>query len=140
MLTAFAREVVTASPSDGVVDVARRMRDRGVGCVVVVEGKRPVGIVTDRDLALRVVAAGLPHDVPVSAIMTADPTTLSASSDVGVAVRTMRKSGARRLPLVDADGALAGIVTHDDLVVRLAHELDVLGQGVEDAVDAPDLR
>ncbi|MBI2391348.1 MAG: CBS domain-containing protein [Deltaproteobacteria bacterium] len=105
-----------------------------------VQDRRPVGIVTDRDLALRVVAADAPSTTPVSTVMTVDPTTLPVHATVDTALRTMRMAGSRRLPLVDDDGHLVGIVTHDDIFVSFARELGELGEGIESAVDSSELR
>jgi len=135
-----ARPVVTATPDEDVRSVARKMRDGHVGCVVVNEGRRPVGIVTDRDLALRVLAEGDPTTTRVSEVMTIDPSTIEVGAGVEAVLRTMRAAGTRRLPVVDGDGALVGIVTHDDLLVVFARELGALGEGLERAVDAPELR
>jgi len=139
------RPVVTATPDEDVQSVARKMRDGHVGCVVVVEGRRPVGIVTDRDLTLRVLAeypsgrAAL-ASIPVAQVMTIDPATLPEGSGVDAALRAMRSAGTRRLPVVDPDGHLVGIVSHDDLLIVFARELGELGEGIESAVDAPELR
>ena len=141
MIEALARRpVVTAPPDEDVRAVARKMRDGHVGCVVVVEGRRPVGIVTDRDLALRVLAEGDPPDTPIAAVMSVDPTTVSLGSDVEVVLRSLRLSGTRRVPIVDEEGALVGLVSQDDLLALLARELGALAEGLERAVDAPELR
>lgn len=140
MATLSARPVVTAAPDEDVGAVARKMRDGHVGCVVVVEGRRPVGIVTDRDLTLRVLAEGDSPSLRVSEVMTADPETVLESAGIEATLRAMRKSGTRRLPVVDEHGHLVGIITHDDLLVLLARELGELGEGLESAVDAPELR
>jgi CBS domain-containing protein len=139
-LRAATELVITAAPSDDVRAVAARMRDRRVGSVVIVEGNRPVGIVTDRDLAVRVVAAGLPAETPVADVMTIDPTVARSDAGVDTILSTMRKAGARRLPLVDERGHLVGIITHDDLLLLLAREMTDLGEGIEQGVDASELR
>lgn len=132
--------VVTATPADDVRSVARKMRDAHVGCVVVVQDRRPVGIVTDRDLAVRVLAGDVPSHVAVSTVMTVDPTTVPVRASIDAALRAMRKAGVRRLPLVDDAGLLVGIVTHDDIFVSFARELGELGEGIESAVDSSELR
>ena len=92
------------------------------------------------DLALRVVAQGLPLDTAVSMVMTPDPTTAPGSAGIETVLRLLRKAGTRRLPLVNPDGTLAAIVTHDDLVPLLARELQNVGDAIERGVDASDLR
>lgn len=135
-----ARPVVTATRDEDVRAVARKMRDGHVGCVVVVEGRRPIGIVTDRDLTLRVLAVDDSANRPIGEVMTADPSTIPLGSGVEAALAAMRGAGTRRLPVVDEGGELVGIISHDDLLMVFARELGVLGEGLERAVDAPELR
>lgn len=140
-LTRFEHGAVVAQLSETAVDVARRMRDFHVGCVVVTRGSTPVGIITDRDLALRVVAEGLDaRTTLVSDIVTYDATTLPRTAGIETAVRTMRERGVRRLPIVTEDGKLTGIVTADDLTLLLTQELADLGLGLDNAVDSPETR
>lgn len=141
MLTRFEHGAVVAELTESVVDVARRMRDFRVGCVVVTRGARPIGIVTDRDIAIRVVAEGLdPKLTPVSAVVTYDATTLPRTAGIDTAVRVMSERGVRRLPIVTEDGRITGIVTADDLTVLLTQELSDLGAGIRDNVDARESR
>ncbi len=132
--------VITASPSATVAEVAQIMRAHHVGCVVIVRDERPIGIVTDRDLALRVVAESLATTTEVAAVMTPAPVTAPATAAIPTMLREIRLAGTRRLPLVDERGRLVAIVTHDDLVQLLARELKDLGDGIERAVDASELR
>lgn len=132
--------VVTATAECTVASLARKMRRHHVGCVVIVDGKRPIGIVTDRDLALRVVADSLPSTTPASAVMTPDPVTARATAGVEAMLHELRKAGTRRLPLVDERGRLVAIVTHHDLVKLLTRELKNLGDVVERGVDSTELR
>jgi CBS domain-containing protein len=132
--------VITASPAASAADIAALMRTHHVGCVVIVEDERPIGIVTDRDLALRVVADSLPGATPATDVMTPDPVTALASAGIETMLRALRKAGTRRLPLVDERGRLVAIVTHDDLVQLLASELKNLGESIERAVDSTELR
>jgi CBS domain-containing protein len=140
-LERFEHGAVTADLSESARDVARRMREFRVGCVVVTRGAHPVGIVTDRDLAMRVVADGLdPATTPVSRIVTYDPAVLTRTSGIETAVRLMRERGVRRLPIVTEDGKVTGVVTADDLVVLLTQELGELGAGIDAATDATESR
>jgi CBS domain-containing protein len=131
---------ITVTGDVDVQTVAQQMRARRVGCVIVVKERRPIGIVTDRDLALRVVAAGLPATTKICEVMTPDPITADASAGIETMLRVLRNSGTRRLPLVHPDGSLAAIVTHDDLVPFLARELRSLGEAIERSVDSSELR
>lgn len=111
--------VITAARDESAVDVARLMRDRGVGSVVVTDsGGDPVGIVTDRDLAVRVLAdeaAG--GDAPIGECATSPLITGEPEMELEEAAALMVQHRIRRLPIV-ADGRLAGIVTLDDIAVR----------------------
>ena len=109
--------VVTAAPKRTVREVAELMRERNVGSVVLVEGDTPVGFVTDRDLALSVIADGRDFgdhvaDHASSPVITAEP-----AMGVEEAAELMVRHGVRRLVVVDAD-RLTGIVTLDDLSSR----------------------
>jgi CBS domain-containing protein len=140
-LSRFEHGAVTAELSESAAAVARRMRDLHVGCVVVTRGSRPVGIVTDRDLALRVVAEGRDARATlVSDIVTYDASTLPRDAGIETAARMMRERGVRRLPIVTDDGRVIGIVTADDLTILLAKELADVGAGLAEAVDAGESR
>ena len=141
MLGRFERPVITATLDDTVFDVACRMRDQHVGCVVVVRDGRPIGMLTDRDLVLRVVAEGLDvRSVLVSSIVTYEAMTILRTDGVETAVKTMREHGVRRVPIVDEDGRVTGIVTADDLVALLSSELSALGQAITSNVDGSESR
>jgi CBS domain-containing protein len=107
------------------------MRESHVGCLVVADedgGKRvPVGILTDRDITVAVVAPGLDAEVIlVGDVMSAE--LLSVQEDAGIAetVELMRLRGIRRLPVTDADGALVGLIAADDILSLLAEEISGL--------------
>ena len=140
-LTRFEHGVVIAELDETAATAARRMRDFRVGCVVVVRESRPVGILTDRDLVLRVVAEGLdPAQTPISAVVTYQAATVSRDAAVETAVRVMSERGVRRLPIVTDDGKITGIVTADDLTVMFASLLGELGIGIRDNVDGGESR
>jgi CBS domain-containing protein len=122
------RDVDTATYDEIALDVARRMRDRQVGTVVVVDDGRPVGILTDRDLVVRVIAEGLdPQATRVSGVMTPSPTTIHEDATIVTAVGYMRQGRFRRLPVVGRDGCLLGIVALDDVIGTVAEELAEVG-------------
>jgi CBS domain-containing protein len=109
--------VVTAETGDSLQHVGELMRDRNVGSVVVCDGGRPVGVITDRDLALAVVAdriepASVAGDHASRPIVTGE-----VEMDLEEAVAIMIQHGIRRLPVTEGEG-LVGIVTIDDLAVR----------------------
>jgi signal-transduction protein with cAMP-binding, CBS, and nucleotidyltransferase domain len=126
------RSVVTCGPNDSAADLARLMRKHHVGDVVVVEAvedaQRPLGVVTDRDLVMQVLATGAdPATVTASTLMSPACNALGSES-VYDAVWHMRRKGCRRLPVVDDHGRLLGLVTLDDLTRFLAQELTELGR------------
>ena len=115
------KEIMTPDPrtcraSDSIQDAARLMRDCDCGSVPVVDDdNRLVGVITDRDLAIRAIAEGKSADSPVSEIMTASPFTSTEESDVREVGRSMAERQLRRVPIVDADGRLTGIIAQADL-------------------------
>jgi CBS domain-containing protein len=132
-LERFCRKhVVTAQADRPVVEIARLMRAEHVGAVVIVDGKQPIGIITDRDLALRVVAERRLPDVPVRELMTVQPVTVRRDQQIDDVVRTMQEEGVRRVPIVDEEGAVAGLVSLDDISVLLAAELGVAVSAIRD--------
>jgi CBS domain-containing protein len=140
-LAQFRKEVVTVSENDTVDCAARMMRDRGVGCLIVLREGRPLGIVTDRDLVVRVMAEGLdPTAHPLVRFMNYDPVTLATSESIETAARRMRTRKVRRLPLVDERGQAVGIVTADDLLGLLGREIANICAGIEEAVDSAESR
>lgn len=140
-LQRFRREVVTASEDDTVLSVAERMRDLRVGCVVVTRSDRPVGILTDRDLALRVVADRRDAaTTKVSQVVTYDPMVVELDADISSVTALVREHGVRRFPIVDGSGALVGIVTSNDLFVLVGRELASLCAGLEDPSDTTESR
>jgi CBS domain-containing protein len=113
----MTQDVVTADASDSLHTVGQLMRDRNVGSVVVCDADRPVGVITDRDLALAVVADAVESSEPVAAYASRPLVTGEVRMDIEEAVALMVQHRIRRLPVID-DGDLAGIVTIDDLAVR----------------------
>jgi CBS domain-containing protein len=127
------REVVIAQRETTVLEASRLMRQYHVGDLVVVDekdGKRvPVGIVTDRDVVLEVVSMELDASVLTAGdIMGLELATVRENDGVFETIRYMRTKGVRRLPVVDAQGSLIGIVTLDDLLELLAEEMSELSQ------------
>jgi CBS domain-containing protein len=109
-------------PEETAMTAARRMGARNVGSLVVVDSeRRPIGMLTDRDLAIQVVGHGLdPAEVRVMELMSAPPVELSESASVEAVLEVMRERGIRRIVIVGADRALAGVVSLDDVLTHLA--------------------
>jgi len=122
-------DVDVASPDDTARSAVQMMAKRKVGTLVVVDGQRkPIGLVTDRDLALRVLGGDRdPASTSVGDVMTHEPTVVSESTAIEEALKTMRLLGVRRLPVVGSDGRLSGIVSVDDFLKLLMTEFGDLG-------------
>jgi len=125
---AVCREVMTPDPAccqatDSIVRVAQFMKTEDVGAVPVVESlstRKLVGIVTDRDIAVKAVASGRSVDsTTVKEVMTTDVVTCREDEDVDKAVARMAERQVRRLPVVDAGGTMRGIISQADIATRV---------------------
>ncbi|UCM91226.1 CBS domain-containing protein [Streptomyces marincola] len=119
----MTREPATVRGGDTVADAARLMKEHDSGNVAVVEdGGRVVGIVTDRDLAVRVLAEGRAADTPVQEVSSREElATVAPSATLAEAAEAMRGKAVRRLPVVD-DGKLLGVLSLGDLAIELDPE------------------
>lgn len=131
----FVKKVVTGAPTESLASVARAMEEHNVGAVVLVENHKPVGIITDRDLALRVVAHGLPPQTPVKNVMSTPVHTAYRDDGVFDTTQLMMDAGVRRLPVVDDTEELVGMVTLDDLLRVLSRELSNLIAGIKQEME-----
>ena len=127
------RYVDLADPEETVQAAARRMLERKVGTLVILsKAKEPVGLLTDRDLVLRVLAQGKdPRQTYVGEVMTQEPKTVTEGTPIEQALALMRSGAFRRLPVVGGDGTLVGLVSLDDILSLLAEELREVGTLVE---------
>jgi CBS domain-containing protein len=133
------RSVVTCGRETSALTIAQRMRESHVGDVIVVDVQdgmmSPVGVVTDRDLVIEVVAKGLdPASVRAGDLLAADAVMAIDSENIYDAVWHMRGKGIRRLPVIDAQGHLVGVLTADDVTRALAEELTELTRIAPDQV------
>lgn len=131
------RDVIVASSDSTVLQAAQLMRQHHVGDVIVVEVRHgvrvPIGIVTDRDLVLEVMATELNSaNITVTDIMSPELVFMKESSGIFEAIEYMRAKSVRRMPVVDDNNALVGILTSDDLLELLAEELLTLSRLVRD--------
>jgi CBS domain-containing protein len=122
------REVVVVQRDDTALEAARLMRQHHVGDVLVVEDRNgvrvPVGIVTDRDLIMEIMAPELDEMViTVGDIIAKELVTVKESTGIFEAIQYMRQKAVRRLPIVNESGGLIGILTLDDLLELLSEEL-----------------
>jgi len=119
----MTRDPVCCQPGDSVADVAKVMKQDDVGSVPVVESsasKKLVGIVTDRDLVVKVLAGGRSVDqATVQDAMTANPVSCREDDEVEQAVKMMKDRQVRRMPIVDAGGRLSGIIAQADIATRV---------------------
>jgi CBS domain-containing protein len=134
-----ASPLATVTTENTVQDAARAMRDGRVGCLVVTRAGHASGIVTDRDLVVRVLAEGIdPTTALVGDHATYDPVTVSVHDGIETAVERMREHGVRRLPIVNDAGLAVGIVTADDLLALLGGELGALCEAIASPSDSTD--
>ncbi|SEN39373.1 CBS domain-containing protein [Nitrosomonas marina] len=130
------REVVTIQKDECAQEAARLMRKHHVGNVVIVAEEKgiqkPVGIVTDRDLVVEIMATELdPTVITVGDIMKPDLASINKNTDILEVIRYMRRKAVRRVPVVDDNMQLIGIVTLDDLLQVLSQEFSSLVKLVE---------
>jgi CBS domain-containing protein len=123
------REAVFAYREMGLVEAARLMREHHVGSLVVVVDRLsehvPVGMITDRDIVVAAVAKEVdPRTLTVGDVMSAGALAVREQDGITDALRMMREKGVRRLPVVSRSGALAGIVTIDDVLELVAEEME----------------
>lgn len=123
------RVVATASADETVRAAADRMAEHNVGTLVVVDdASRPLGIVTDRDLVTRGVAARLdPDATPIEEVMSRPPRSVEESTPIEQALRTMKGARVRRLIIVGGEGRLVGLVSLDDVMELLVEEVESIG-------------
>jgi CBS domain-containing protein len=129
----MSRNVEVVRPTDTLQTVAQTMAQSDVGAVPVCDGQRLQGMVTDRDLAVRGVAQGLPSNAPVSQVMTGDLAYIYADDDLDRAADKMADSKVRRLPVIDQQQHLVGIVSLGDL--SREHKEKVVGRTLEEIAE-----
>jgi uncharacterized protein (DUF2267 family) len=128
--------MVALKSSTPVLEAVRAIENNNIGAVIVQDDGRVVGIATDRDLAIRVLGAGLDaRTTPLATVMTTPVTTLSPADSQSQAIELMQQRNIRRIPLLEA-GRLVGIVTLDDLLLDEAAPLDQLSAVVEAQIGA----
>ena len=125
----FAKPVQTIGPRAPLRTAASLMREHNVGALVVTAADRPVGIITDRDIALAVCERGFAVTEPVQQVMSCPIETLRTQDGLYEAARKMIDLGVRRLPVVHDNGELAGLVSLDDLLLMLSQTLHQMAEG-----------
>ena len=118
------KPVVTIAPDATVQEAARLMRTKKVGALVVTASRKPIGILTDRDITVDVVAAGSdPATTTVSKVMHRNPRVLREDQGLFDAVKAFSNAGVRRFPVVSQAGAIKGILALDDVLMLLGNEM-----------------
>ena len=127
----------TVAPNETVRVAAQRMDKEGVGCLVVEEGGSPVGILTDRDLALEILCKRLDaSSVRVHEIARTPVVTIQQDAPLAEAAKLIRQHAVRRLPVIDTKGKLVGLIASDDLLLLAVEELDGLASVVRSQAPA----
>lgn len=126
----MSKHVQVARPGDTLQDVARRMHDGGFGFMPVADEDRLIGTITDRDIVVRAIAGGVAATAPVVEFITRDPHTARADDDLKTVLDAMSTRQVRRLPVLDKDDRLVGVVSLGDLSTRVKEKY--AGEALED--------
>lgn len=129
--------VVTARPEDTIQAVARRMSEVDTGVIPIAENGRVVGLITDRDIVLRIVAESGDVNAPVSSVMTTGVETVQESDNLKTAARKMSQLQIRRLVVLGDDGKLAGILSLGDVALEDDDRAEDILEAVSDPGDRP---
>ena len=132
----MTRNVITAAPDTSIADVAKLMRDKNIGSVVVLENGRIAGIVTERDIVTRYVANPMgrrPEEVITGDIMTRNPITIRDNVDVMEAAKIMAERNIRRLIVVNSKGEIVGIVSSRDIMRIAPHIVFITSEKLRQA-------
>jgi CBS domain-containing protein len=123
------RSAVTVGPECTIEQAARTMADKGVGSLMVVDGGRLTGVLTDRDLVVKVLAGRKPTDGRVDSVMSMNVVAVDADADIRDAIRAFSSHAVRRLPVVRGSDVV-GVLSLDEVLVTLTAELSESVQGV----------
>lgn len=126
----MSKDVQVARPGDTLQEVARRMHDGDFGFMPVADADRLIGTITDRDIVIRALAGGVPPSAPVIEFITRDPHTARADDDLKTVLDAMGSRQIRRLPVLDKDDRLVGVVSLGDLSTRVKEKY--AGEALED--------
>lgn len=126
----MSKDVQVARPGDTVQEVASRMASGDFGFMPVADGDTLIGTITDRDLTVRALAQGAPANAPVVEYITRDPHTANADDDLKTVLDAMGSKQIRRLPVLDKDNRLVGVVSLGDLSTRVKEKY--AGEALED--------
>jgi CBS domain-containing protein len=129
------RPVVTLPPEATCAEAATLMRDENIGAVVIAESGRPLGMVTDRDLVIRVIADGMEAGkTQLRDVMSGEPIFLGGERSIEQVIAAMGSLAIRRVPVVDEAGLLCGLVSMDDMLILLADQLGDLARVIRQEI------
>lgn len=129
-----SRRLVTINPQLDLKEAAALMREEHVGFLVVVPAepralRAPIGVITDRDIVVSAIAQGVdPTAIKVGEVMSHQPAVAAESDAIDAALKTMQRMGVRRVPVVNGQGELVGVLSLDDLLGFVAGEVDGLAR------------
>jgi CBS domain-containing protein len=126
----ITRKPVTVRQNDTLAFAAKMMKSHNVGALVIVHDERPIGIVTDRDLAMAVCSGECATSDPLRNVMTCPVETIGDDAGIYRTAQRMMELAVRRLPVVDKNGNLTGLISLDDLLQLISHELQYMAEGV----------
>lgn len=115
----MTRDVQVAHPDDTIQQISRRMAEGDFGFMPVAEGDHLIGTITDRDLTVRALSINAPSSAPVSDFLSRDAVSVRADDDLKIALDLMSRARIRRLPVIDKDSRLVGVVSLGDLSVKV---------------------
>jgi CBS domain-containing protein len=125
------KRVVTISPERSIAEACWVMKDKNVGCLLVEDHGKLCGLLTDRDIALKITGEDKePLTTMVEEVMTRDPVRISVNGNIRELVSLMHSHHVRRVPIVDGSNTILGMVTMDDLFPLLSDEMSELGKAV----------
>ncbi len=131
-LKTYVKLVGCMSPRSTIAEACREMKSKGIGTIVAIsDDYKPIGLLTDRDIAMRVVAEGKSVDkTTVEDVMSHGVASLPEDASIKTATELMRDKGVRRIPITDENGRVTGIISFDDLLVLLGMEMGNLASAV----------
>lgn len=128
--------VITASPEQNVLHAATLMRDKKIGSVVITKDERPIGILTDRDIVMRLMTDSKEaFNTKIQEVMTKNPYVVPEGIGIWELIKMMKKYAVRRFPVVSGEGKIVGMITMDDLIELMGEELSDLGHTISEGVD-----
>jgi CBS domain-containing protein len=128
---------VALPPEAKCMEAAEVMREQNVGSIVVADGGKPLGVITDRDLVVRVMARNEdPRELTVGEVMSKDPGFVVRTRSIDAVVAVMQQLGVRRIPVVDEKGELDGLVSMDDLIVAISGQLASLAAVITNEIES----